>query len=74
MPSLLAGLARQIRSQAGRLEGTVWPVLRQALEDHGAKLRRGQDGDDWRTTDCGFSEGAEFVCEPHREWLSELAR
>ncbi|MGF6666153.1 hypothetical protein QF000_007886 [Paraburkholderia atlantica] len=25
-------------------------------------------------TDCGFSEGAEFVCEPHREWLSELAR
>ncbi|WP_211193587.1 hypothetical protein, partial [Paraburkholderia sp. UYCP14C] len=26
------------------------------------------------STDCGFSEGAEFVCEPHREWLSELAR
>ncbi|MGF6292561.1 GH24 family phage-related lysozyme (muramidase) [Paraburkholderia youngii] len=47
VPSPLAGLARQIRSQAGRLEGTVWPVLRQALEHHGAKLRADRDGD-WR--------------------------
>ncbi|MFP4833971.1 XopAD/skwp family type III secretion system effector [Paraburkholderia sp. BR10879] len=49
MPPPLAGQARQIRSQAGRLEGAVWPVLRQALEDHSAKLRRGQDDDDWRS-------------------------
>ncbi|MEX3683056.1 hypothetical protein AB3X89_39065, partial [Paraburkholderia sp. BR14320] len=48
VPSPLAGLARQIRSQAERLEGTVWPVLRQALEDHRARLRTDRDGGDWR--------------------------
>ncbi|SIT49045.1 hypothetical protein BN2475_1240006 [Paraburkholderia ribeironis] len=26
------------------------------------------------STDCGFSEGAEFVCGPRRDWLAGLAR
>ncbi|MGF6483144.1 hypothetical protein [Paraburkholderia sp. JPY419] len=29
---------------------------------------------DRHSTDCGFSEGAEFVCEPHQGWLAGLAR
>ncbi|WP_232431370.1 hypothetical protein [Cupriavidus sp. UYPR2.512] len=48
MPSPLAGLARQISSQAERLEDTVWPVLQPALEGHGAKLRTDLDGGGWR--------------------------
>ncbi|MGF6971960.1 glutaredoxin-related protein [Paraburkholderia sp. JPY465] len=64
MPSPLAGLARQIRSQAERLEGTVWPVLRQALEDHGAKLRKDRDGDDWRS----------FIFKKEKSIKEKLAR
>ncbi|UIF89390.1 Type III effector protein (Skwp5) (plasmid) [Cupriavidus necator] len=48
VPAPLAQLAQQIRSQAERLEGAVWPVLQQALEHHGAKLRADMDGGGWR--------------------------